>query len=249
MIWNSVIFQLIKHEDQFWIPAYGPSHADLSLQTKEDMFRACACGCWAELEQSSWGRGNSPFLQVLDLGNVSVFPPIAQTNMRSVSPVLLLIPVLLVLPALAAPGCGPCEPAVCRPLPLGGCQTGSVLDYCGCCSVCAAAEGEACGGRRAGARRCGSGLECSKSNTDKKSKQGVCLCKSDHEVCGSDGATYRNVCGLRSASLAAQAQGRQPLSIQNKGRCAAGESEPSGSYDCIWSICKAPLSPDLFLYI
>lgn len=147
-----------------------------------------------------------------------------QATMKSVSTVLLLIPVLLALPALPALGCGPCEPALCSPLPLEGCQSGSVLDYCGCCSICAAAEGEACGGRRAVARRCGSGLECIKSNTDKKNKQGVCVCKSDYEVCGSDGVTYRNGCGLRSASLTAQARGSQPVSVQNKGRCAAGES-------------------------
>lgn len=149
-----------------------------------------------------------------------------QITMKSVSAALLLVPVLLVLPALTAPGCGPCEPALCSPLPPEGCKSGSVLDSCGCCSVCAAAEGEACGGRRAGARRCGPGLECVKSNTDKKNKQGVCACKSDYEVCGSDGVTYRNGCGLRSASLAAEAQGEPPVTIQNKGRCTTGESAP-----------------------
>lgn len=144
--------------------------------------------------------------------------------MKPLSLVLVLVPVLLVHPALTAPGCGPCEPALCSPLPLEGCQVGSVLDACGCCSVCAAAEGEACGGRRAAVRRCGSGLECIRSNTDKKNKQGVCVCKSDYEVCGTDGASYRNVCELRGASLAAQTQGKQPITVQNKGRCATGKS-------------------------
>lgn len=178
--------------------------------------------------QSSGGRGNSPSVQVLVFRYTSVLPPLAQVTMKSVSAVLLLIAVLLVLPALPAPGCGPCEPAVCSPLPLEGCQSGSVLDSCGCCSICAAAEGEACGGRRALARRCGSGLECIKSNTDKKSKQGVCVCKSDYEVCGTDGVTYRNGCGLNSASLTAQAQGREAVRVQNKGRCASGESAKPG---------------------
>ncbi|CAF93099.1 unnamed protein product, partial [Tetraodon nigroviridis] len=141
--------------------------------------------------------------------------------MKPVSAPLLLIPVLLALPARTAPGCGPCEPAVCAPLPLEGCRSGSVLDSCGCCSVCAAAEGEACGGRRAGARRCAAGLECIKGNPDKKNKGGACVCKSDYEVCGSDGVTYSSGCELRSASLAAQAQGQQPVRVQNKGRCAA----------------------------
>lgn len=143
--------------------------------------------------------------------------------MKSFPLILLLIPVLLVLPALTALGCGPCEPALCAPLPPEGCQIGSVLDYCGCCSVCAAAEGEACGGRRAVGRRCGSGLECIKSNMDKKNKQGVCVCKNDYEVCGTDGVTYRNGCGLKSASLTAKVQGREPITVQNKGRCATGE--------------------------
>lgn len=101
---------------------------------------------------------------------------------------------------------------------------GPVLDHCGCCSVCAAAEGEACGRRHAGGRRCGSGLECIKTNREKKNKLGVCVCKSNYEVCGTDGVTYRNGCGLRSASLAAQEQGGEPIGVQNKGRCAAGGS-------------------------
>eukprot|EP00066_Takifugu_rubripes_P011057 XP_003979427.2 PREDICTED: insulin-like growth factor-binding protein 7 [Takifugu rubripes] len=141
-----------------------------------------------------------------------------RTIMKSFSRVI--IPVLLVLPALTALECGPCKPDLCTPLPLEGCHMGSVLDYCGCCSVCAAAEGEACGRRHAGGRRCGSGLECIKINKEKKNKLGVCGCKSNYEVCGTDGVTYRNGCGLRSASLAAQEQGIEPITVQNKGRCA-----------------------------
>lgn len=175
-----------------------------------------------------------------------------QLSMKSVSALLLLLPVLLVLPARAAPGCGPCEPALCTPLPLEGCQTGSVLDYCGCCSVCAAAEGEACGGRRALARRCGPGLECIKSSTDKKNKQGVCVCKSDYEVCGSDGVTYRNGCGLKSASLTAQAQGGQPVTVQNKGRCATGESAQASkcwSHDRGWRICRELVKRFVYVHL
>uniref|UniRef100_A0A7N9AZA5 Insulin-like growth factor binding protein 7 n=1 Tax=Mastacembelus armatus TaxID=205130 RepID=A0A7N9AZA5_9TELE len=134
---------------------------------------------------------------------------------------LFLVPVLSVLPAPSAGiACGPCDPAQCAPLPAEGCPAGVLRDPCGCCSVCAAAEGELCGGRRAAARRCGPGLECVKSDEDKKTKLGVCVCKSNYEVCGTDGRTYKSGCALKSASLKAQTQGEQPINIQNKGRCA-----------------------------
>ncbi|XP_030002122.1 insulin-like growth factor-binding protein 7 [Sphaeramia orbicularis] len=127
---------------------------------------------------------------------------------------------LLSVRVSAGPGCGPCDPDQCAPIPAEGCPAGSLLDSCGCCSVCAAAEGELCGGRRAEARRCGPGLECVKSDADKKNKMGLCACKSDYEVCGTDGVTYRNGCALKSASVTAEREGREPISVQNKGRCA-----------------------------
>lgn len=153
--------------------------------------------------------------------------------MKSFSVFLSLVPVLSLLAVLqvlslrvsAGPGCGPCDPASCAPLPVEGCRAGSLLDSCGCCSVCAAAEGELCGGRRAAARRCGSGLECFKSDEDKKNKLGVCVCKSSYELCGTDGVTYRSGCALKSASLTAETQGKEPINVQSKGRCATGESE------------------------
>ncbi|XP_068182070.1 insulin-like growth factor-binding protein 7 [Antennarius striatus] len=128
---------------------------------------------------------------------------------------------LALLSVRVSAACGPCDPASCAPLPAEGCAAGALLDTCGCCSVCAAAEGELCGGRRAAARRCGSGLECVKSDEDKKSKLGVCVCKSDYEVCGTDGVTYGNGCALKTASLAAERGGQGPVSVQNKGRCAS----------------------------
>ncbi|XP_034545827.1 insulin-like growth factor-binding protein 7 [Notolabrus celidotus] len=135
---------------------------------------------------------------------------------------LFLLPVLALLsvPVSAGPGCGPCDPDQCAPLPTEGCQAGSLMDACGCCSVCAAADGELCGGRRAAARRCGSGLECVKSVEDKKRKLGVCVCKSNYEVCGTDGTTYRSGCDLKRASLTVETEGKEPITIQNKGRCA-----------------------------
>eukprot|EP00064_Thunnus_orientalis_P023599 superscaffoldBa00009085_g23847 len=108
----------------------------------------------------------------------------------------------------------------CASLPAEGCPAGSLLDSCGCCSVCAAAEGELCGGRRAAAHRCGAGLECVKTDADKKNKMGICVCKSNYEVCGTDGETYRNGCALKSANLKAERDGKEPINVQNKGRCA-----------------------------
>lgn len=153
----------------------------------------------------------------------------AQTSSQTTSVYImqsfLLLSLLSLLSARvsAGPGCGPCDPDQCASLPAEGCPAGSLLDSCGCCSVCAAAEGELCGGRRAEARRCGPGLECVKTDADKKNKMGLCACKSDYEVCGTDGVTYRNGCALKSASVTAEREGREPISVQNKGRCATGE--------------------------
>ncbi|XP_074530073.1 insulin-like growth factor-binding protein 7 [Halichoeres trimaculatus] len=136
---------------------------------------------------------------------------------------LFLLPVLTLLsvPVSAGPGCGPCDLEQCAPLPAEGCPAGSLQDSCGCCPLCAAAEGELCGGRRAAARRCGAGLECVRSVDEKKTKMGVCACKSNYEVCGTDGVTYKNGCALKRASAAIEAEGRDAISVHNKGRCAS----------------------------
>ncbi|XP_061690775.1 insulin-like growth factor-binding protein 7 [Syngnathoides biaculeatus] len=133
---------------------------------------------------------------------------------------LPLAAALLLLRVRAAPDCGPCDPAGCATPPSTGCAAGSVLDACGCCALCLAAEGERCrGGRSAGAQRCGSGLECVRA--DKKSKVGVCACKSQDQVCGTDGVTYAHVCALNSADARARREGRAEIGVRNKGRCAA----------------------------
>ncbi|XP_076842762.1 insulin-like growth factor-binding protein 7 [Brachyhypopomus gauderio] len=109
-------------------------------------------------------------------------------------------------------GCGMCDPGSCAPLPPGGCASVSVLDSCGCCSVCAAGAGEACGAR---AKRCAPGLECVKG----KRRSGVCACKSRYEVCGTDGVTYSTVCDLKDASKKAEVEKKPAIQVQNKGRC------------------------------
>lgn len=119
-----------------------------------------------------------------------------------------------------ARSCGTCEPSACDPLPAEGCKSGTVLDSCGCCSLCAAGEGEACGGRGTAAQRCASGLECVKSDKNKKTKLGVCACKTNYEVCGTDGVTYKTGCDLKAASEKAVKEEKPEIKVQNKGKCA-----------------------------
>uniref|UniRef100_A0A8C4TQB2 Insulin-like growth factor binding protein 7 n=1 Tax=Erpetoichthys calabaricus TaxID=27687 RepID=A0A8C4TQB2_ERPCA len=108
----------------------------------------------------------------------------------------------------------PCNPSGCAPLPREGCSWGAVTDLCGCCSVCAAGEGEPCGGRGGGpGGRCAPGMECVKKA---KRQAGQCVCKNDGEVCGSDGKSYGSSCQLRAAGAAV----RQV----RKGACDQGES-------------------------
>ncbi|KAG9345455.1 hypothetical protein JZ751_008599 [Albula glossodonta] len=116
--------------------------------------------------------------------------------------------------------CGTCDPKACDPLPTEGCESGTVLDSCGCCSLCAAGQGEPCGGRGSSAKRCAPGLECVKSDKGKKNKLGVCACKSNYEVCGTDGVTYKTGCELKAASLKAVSQEKPEIKVQNKGKCA-----------------------------
>ncbi|XP_056625977.1 insulin-like growth factor-binding protein 7 [Triplophysa dalaica] len=114
--------------------------------------------------------------------------------------------------------CGTCNPSMCEPLPAEGCASGALFDACGCCASCASGVGEPCGGRGAGAKRCASGLECVKS--EKKIKAGMCVCKNDYPVCGSDGVNYRTGCDLKATSVKAVRENKPEIKIQNKGKCA-----------------------------
>nr|XP_033804731.1 serine protease HTRA4 isoform X1 [Geotrypetes seraphini] len=114
-----------------------------------------------------------------------------------------------------------CEPERCPRLPL-PCPAGEAPDPCGCCSVCAAAEGEACGG--GGPREppaCGEGLRCSGAGGRRRAP-GTCVCVSAEPVCGSDGRTYRNLCRLRAEK---RRRGPPVIHIQN-GPCDSGSQHP-----------------------
>ncbi|KAG5849546.1 hypothetical protein ANANG_G00112100 [Anguilla anguilla] len=80
--------------------------------------------------------------------------------------------------------------------------------------------GRAVRGRGLSARKCASGMECVKDADDPKSKFGICVCKSNYEVCGSDGVTYKTGCDLKAASLKATGQEKPEITVQNKGKCA-----------------------------
>lgn len=146
---------------------------------------------------------------------------------RSAAIMLVLYAVVVSLSIISASAgrvarsCGTCEPNLCDPLPAEGCTAGTVLDSCGCCTLCAAGEGELCGGRGASAKRCASGLEC-KTDKSKKTKVGVCACKADYEVCGTDGVSYKTGCDLKAASMKAVSEERPEIKVQNKGKCATG---------------------------
>ncbi|XP_049428577.1 serine protease HTRA3-like isoform X1 [Epinephelus fuscoguttatus] len=107
--------------------------------------------------------------------------------------------------------------------PSPSCPGGYVPDRCNCCLVCSPREGDPCG--RKNDLPCGDGLECKLLAAGRRrGSKGVCRCKMEHEVCGSDGKTYGNVCKMRAASRKAEQKGRDAVSQAHKGPCS-----PSGA--------------------
>ncbi|XP_027455731.2 serine protease HTRA3 isoform X2 [Zalophus californianus] len=124
----------------------------------------------------------------------------------------LLLAALAALTLAREPPAASC-PARCdvSRCPSPRCPGGYVPDLCNCCLVCAASEGEPCG--RPLDSPCGESLECAR---------GVCRCRGEHAVCGTDGHTYANVCALQAASRRALELSGTPVRQLQKGACPSG---------------------------
>lgn len=138
-----------------------------------------------------------------------------------------------------------CEPMRCPPLPT--CSSGAmpVLDRCQCCRVCAAAEGEVCGGARS--RPCAPGLQCGAPFSPRRlggARLGTCGCPAvGATVCGSDGRTYPSLCALRAENRAARRRGALPAVPVQKGDCGdPGERQGFAFSEHSWNFHKERIS-------
>ncbi|XP_063817931.1 serine protease HTRA1 [Pseudophryne corroboree] len=115
-----------------------------------------------------------------------------------------------------------CDLSSCPPAPT-NCPSGETAVRCGCCTVCAADEGERCGDGPA-EQMCASALRCVKSAVVGAPR--TCQCPSPQPVCGSDGNTYSSLCKLQAANKAVQGQGYTTIIPIQRGDCLLGQTDP-----------------------
>ncbi|XP_074525889.1 serine protease HTRA1A [Halichoeres trimaculatus] len=102
------------------------------------------------------------------------------------------------------------------------CYYGQVKDSCGCCVVCAAGEGEQCGGGLS----CGDGLRCDSAQGNHGGLSGSCVCAFSGPVCGSDGRTYPSMCRLGAENKRAELGETAPVILIQRGACESGMQHP-----------------------
>ncbi|XP_036605894.1 serine protease HTRA4 [Trichosurus vulpecula] len=164
-----------------------------------------------------------------------------RTGEARLLPLLLLLLSTVAMPWIQAgplwaptPCPSTCEPTRCPPFPVCPMGASPQLDRCNCCLVCAAGEGEMCGGPWS--RPCALGLRCrmtrtSKSRTSKtRGHLGTCVCRaSEVSVCGNDGRSYRSLCALRAENRVARLRGGLPAVPVEKGNCGNSGTRSPGN--------------------